>query len=736
MLKMKIILTGVALIVSSLIQSQNSIVHPNLYLTKQDVQLIKENLGTIPLFDNSISTLKAGIDKALNKPIDVPLPKDPAGGYTHTTHKQNYVNMFGAGILWQITGNKVYAEYVKKMLMSYADIYPSLPLHPVEKSYARGKLFWQLLNEAVWLIYADIAYDCIYDFLQGKEREFIENNLLLPYADFLSIKNSRFFNRIHNHGVWAVAAVGMTGFVTDKMELVDRALYGIENKKGKAGFFEQINKLFSPQGYYTEGPYYQRYVLTPFLLFAQSIEINMPEKKIFAYRDSVLQKAVWANLQLTNENGYFFPINDAIKEMSFKSQSMINAVDIIYSQFPKNKYLLSIAKKQNEVIISGAGFKVANALKAGKEKPFKRVSVILGDGSDGNRGAIGILRSTYPSCNITVLMKYATQGLGHGHFDRLSMLMYNDGNEILTDYGAVRFVNILYKEGGRYLPENSTWAKQTIAHNTITIDKRSDFNGNYHIAEKYHSEAFFFNVSNDKVQIMSAKENNAYSNVKLHRTIALVNDTLIFPNPVVVDIFRVSSNEKHTIDLAWHYNGQFMSSNVKYRSYVNTLEPLDLQNGYQHLWVKSEATNNDSCFRFIFMNSNRFYSLTSNLPKTNKVYFVQTGANDPKFNLRCENGIIERIIDYNEYVFVNTLEVFGSHNSISEITKNLNYSIVTTNVVYNDPKYTIVKIYKNDNEKVYLALSNIEKNKKTIHFVSADGKTFSWQGVCHLFNNQ
>ena len=79
--------------------------------------------------------------------------------------------MYESGILYQIYKDKKYAELVKNTLMKYASMYSKLPLHPVKKSSYRGKLFWQGLNESVWLVYTSQAYDCIYDYLTQDERD-------------------------------------------------------------------------------------------------------------------------------------------------------------------------------------------------------------------------------------------------------------------------------------------------------------------------------------------------------------------------------------------------------------------------------------------------------------------------------------------------------------------------------------------------------------------------------------
>ena len=45
----------------------------------------------------------------------------------------------------------------------------------------------------------------------------------------------------------------MTGYVLNDKNFVDQALYGLD-KSGNAGFLKQLDNLFSPDGYYEEGP--------------------------------------------------------------------------------------------------------------------------------------------------------------------------------------------------------------------------------------------------------------------------------------------------------------------------------------------------------------------------------------------------------------------------------------------------------------------------------------------------
>ena len=67
-------------------------------------------------------------------------------------------------------------------------------------------------------------------------------------------------------------------------------------------------------------------------------------------------------------------------------------------------------------------------------------------------------------------MNYGQHGMGHGHFDTLGVTFFNRGEEVLREYGFARWLNVETKFGGRYLPENNSWAQQTVAHNCVTVD--------------------------------------------------------------------------------------------------------------------------------------------------------------------------------------------------------------------------------------------------------------------------
>lgn len=695
--------------------------HPCLILTDESIKSVKNELKSTGLLSSSINDIKFRIDGKINDTIDVPIPKDAGGGYTHEQHKRNYTMMYESGILYQIYKDKKYAELVKNTLMKYASMYSKLPLHPVKKSSYRGKLFWQGLNESVWLVYTSQAYDCIYDYLTQDERDYIENGLFKPMVKFLAVDNEKTFTRIHNHGTWSVAAVGMISYVMGDMQMAKNAISGPQGYS-KAGFLAQIDELFSPDGYFVEGPYYQRYSLQPFITFALAINNNEPERKIFEYKNGVLVKAVTTLLQMTEDNGDLLYLNDCL-EKNWKTTELVWGVDIAYS-LTKDKTLLSIAKEQGVVMISKEGAEVSKDIN--KALPFEHHSINISDGPLGKNGGIGILRTKNNGSTTSLVMKYTSQGMGHGHFDKLSYTLYDNNNEIVKDYGAARFLNIEPKNGGHYLYENDEYAKQTIAHNTLVVDKKSHYNGSLKIGSKYSSSFYSFSGDgNDKM--ISAVDTNAYEGVKMHRTMFLLSSDY-FEYPVMIDVIKVDSKENHIYDMPVHYNGHLINTNYHYNAFTDSRKVLDNKNGYQYYWIEALADSLSKVSTTTWLCENRFYSLSTITNIGDEIYLNRLGANDPKFNLRHEPCIMHRSNGKNK-TFVSAIEIHGEYNPQLEYTLNPYSNISDIILDYDTDEYTMIKIKTKKGQSLTICLSNKNNDVNAEHHVNG----FVWKGTYKIF---
>jgi len=710
-------------------------IHPIAFATGTDMELVKKKLKDNYLLAQSFDELKSQVDGWIGKDIDVPVPKDAAGGYTHDKHKANYILLFNSGLLYQLTGEKKYAQLVKNVLLKYSALNPTLKNHPQATSSSPGRLFWQALNDANWLVYAGLSFDCIHDYLTLNERITIANGAFKPEVDYFTKDIKTWYDLIHNHAVWACAGVGIVGIATDNDDYVKMALYG-SNKDGKAGFIAQLDGLFSPDGYYNEGPYYTRYAILPFYLLANAINNTSPSLKIFQYRQNILEKALEGALEQTNLNGAFYTYNDALKDKTFITNEIVVALDIAWQVYGYKQSYLPIAKSQGRVILNSGGVSLSEALQKEKNIPlyYPYKSVEYTDGANGDKGGVAVLRNGVAPDLTSLVFKYSSHGMAHGHFDKLNINLYDNGNEILQDYGASRFINIEQKWGGRYLPETKSYAQQSIAHNTITVDETSHYHGDEKESERNHPIKLFGNVGKGNVQVISSLDSTAYHNVVMQRSIYMINLPEI-KNPITVDFFRNISATSHQYDLPFNYLGTVISTNFPFTANTKSLTTLGNANGYEHLWKEAEARVSGKFNQFTFLNHKTFYTISTCTNDSASIYFTLIGANDPNFNLRNDPSYIIRTKGNNE-TYINVIEPHGDFNAVSEIATNAYADVSGIEKLQDDENITVVSI-KIKNKTLLIIQTNKDFDKTTKHFFNKGEYHIEWNGPYYVtFDNK
>jgi len=678
-----------------------------------------------PMFSAERQRVEREVRAAMAAGINVPQPRDLGGGVTHEQHKANYKTLAGAGALYRMTGDRAYADFARDMLLEYARLYPTLADFLTGAASVKGRLFWQALNDSVWLVYAAQGYDAIRDTLTTAQRETIDNDVFRRMARFLSQENATYFDRIHNHATWATAGVGMTGYLLRDPELVERALNGTA-LDGRAGFLRQVDELFSPDGYYAEGPYYQRYALAPFIIFARAIQQNDPERGIFQRRDGVLLKAVDGVIQ-SSYAGLLFPVNDAMPDKGLTSEEIVTGVAVAYSQ-TRDPALLSIAEEQGRTLLSPDGLAVAKGVADGLTQPFDFRSMQLRDGPNGDLGNLVFLRHGGANGQALV-MKNTQQGQGHGHFDRLGMLFYDNGQPIVRDYGAARFLNIEAKAGGHYLDENDSWAMQTVAHNTLVVGGASQFGAVWQKGEDHPTQPLFFKVE-DGLQIASARLDDAYAGVGLTRTIAMVeHPDLAFP--VVIDLFRANGSAATEYDLPLHFNGHIISAFEAQHS-VRERPVLGEANGYQHLWVDAVAAPTSDSRSLTWLLDGRFYTYRFAASAPISALLVESGANDPNFNLRREPALIQRMQGQADASFFSVLEPHGLSDGTAEIVQGATSRIADIRRVAGDGAEVVVLTLVGGKTLALGVAHDVAPGAR--HRVQADGQTYEWTGPYARFD--
>ncbi|MFA0086527.1 heparinase II/III family protein [Vibrio sp. 10N.261.51.F12] len=706
-----------------------------LLLNFDEAGELRKDLGKDTLLGNALARDIAQVDAYIAQ-VGIEVPgHGEGGGYEHNRHKQNYIHIDLAGRLFLITEQTKYRDYIVDMLTAYAKVYPTLESNTSRDTNPPGKIFHQTLNENMWMLYASCAYSCVYHTLSDDQKHLIETDLFKQMIDLFVVTYGHDFDIVHNHGLWAVAAVGICGYAINDQESVDKALYGLKLDKVSGGFLAQLDQLFSPDGYYMEGPYYHRFSLRPIYLFAEAIERRQPEIGIYEFNDSVIKTTSYAVFSTAFPDGTLPALNDSSKTISINDEGVIMATSVCYHRYEQNETLLSMANHQQNVWVHASGATLSNAVANATEiKPFNWGSLYVTDGPKGEKGGLTILRHRDAQDDDTMALLWFGQhgsdhqyhsALDHGHYDGLHLSVFNRGQEVLHDYGFGRWVNIEPKFGGRYIPENKTYCKQTVAHNTVTVDQETQNEFNTAIAESRFGAKHFFKTDDAKLQGMSGKISEYYAGTDMQRSVLLA-DIEEFEKPLVIDVYRIKADKEHSYDLPVHYSGQIMRTDFDYKA-ESTLRPMGEKFGYQHLWNLGSGQVEGSSL-VSWLHGSSYYSLVTTANKGSEVFFTRTGANDPDFNLRSEPALILRQSGQ-DHVFASVLETHGYFNEEIEASVGARGLVESVKTLANNDDATVIEINTTSGNQYRFAISNKdEAAQNERHELTIEGELVSWNG--------
>ncbi|WP_153914154.1 heparinase II/III domain-containing protein [Shewanella sp. TC10] len=699
-----------------------------ILLTEAEISLLSKEVGRSSLMGKTIAANQKDVDAFMQLPIDIP-GHGEAGGYEHNRHKQNYTYMNLAGRLFLITKQQKYADFVIEVLEQYADKYLTFDFHVQKNTNPTGRLFHQILNEHCWLFYTSIAYSCVVSEMSEAQQQRIKERIFEPMLDMFTVKYAHDFDRIHNHGIWAVAAVGICGLAIGKREYLEHAVYGLD-RDDTGGFLAQISQLFAPSGYYMEGPYYHRYAIRPTCVFAEVLHRHMPEVDIYSYKDGVIGNTVQALLSTAYPNGEFPALNDASRTMGITDMGVQVAVSVYSKHYGLDDNLLGMAKIQDAVWMHPCGLALSQAFEQASQErdigmPFWP-SVELNEGPEGQSGAQGFIRMQDKKQDVfQLVMNYGQHGMGHGNFDTLGITYFNRGQEVLREYGFGRWVNVEPKFGGRYLDENKSYARQTIAHNLVTIDETCQNYFDVARADSIHGIPHFFTVDSDDIKGMSAFANDHYDGFTMQRSVFMLNiDEL--EAPLLLDLYRLNGEGEHQYDYSHQYDGQIIRTNFDYTTHKE-LDTLGDKDGYQHLWHVADGKVNDTALVSWLQNNNYYTWLGTSSNDNDEVIFTRTGANDPSFNLRSEPAFTLRSKGGNT-LFASVLETHGYFNEEFEQSVSARGQVKNIKVIGHNEVGSVVEI-ETANTVVTVMISNqADAINTTEHHIDFNGQTYTWTG--------
>lgn len=502
--------------------------HPFLFLDENDFQKIKEKIEKYSWAKELFLQQKKLADQFLEK-----IEKITEENFTQIISPQE--EKYGRetsrlALLYQLTGEEKYQKAVKKILLNYARVYPSLPFYfsyskEIKKYIAllwpqTSKITGQTLHEANWLVEIIWAYDLIYQKLTERERKEIEGLLL---SSLNTIKKN--CGGIGNHQAWHNVAIGAVGLTLHDGTLVHQAVYG------KYGLVNQLEKSLSPDGLWFEGSWgYHFYALEAL----NKLAFMMKKGGINLYKKRLELKKMFDLPLLFQLSDEALPNFNDCWEVKLAPKFYEHA----YLNYQDARYL-PILNREKKCLVS---------LYFGQEKKSGPSEEIQLKSQDFLHTGYSILRCGDNS----VAVDYAPHGDNHGHRDKLSFILRKGKLKLGIDPGCISYKDSL----------NDQWYQQTISHNTVVVDERSQAETMGEWVSSFYSPQFSGVITQCQT---------AYPGVFHRRFLGLTQEYL-----VVIDHLR--SEEEHLYDWSYHNAGQFFTSLP-----LKEISKLGTTDGYQHL---------------------------------------------------------------------------------------------------------------------------------------------------------
>jgi hypothetical protein len=554
-------------------------VHPQIACSAEELQRLKDAWKSTDAAHDVISKLVSEADKGLTEPLTFP----PRGGQhnqwyqcdkcqralvtvdaTHhkclgcgtiysgepyddvvfeRTHDQNLRHARFAAWAYAITGDKKYFDFAAKVLLGYAERYETYPFHDNQRKTGEsgGHLYEQTLNEAYHMtVNIAPAFDLIFSALNDEERRAIREKLIKP----MLVNTDRHRAGKSNWQSWHNAAFVWGGACLDDEAWLKKAIEDPQH-----GFLFQMKVSITSDGMWYENSWgYHFYTLSALVATADGCR----RLGIDIWNATLFKKMFTLPVFYTMADGSLPRFGDDVNTSARQSSPLFESAYAAY----KDEALLATLDDKPSFDSILLGRKLAE-----REAPLKLQSVVFPGAGHA------ILRTQGPA-GFTAAFDFGEFGGFHGHFDKLSFVIFGCGQELGVDPGRA-------KSQAYRLPIHRNWYRATIAHNTIVVDKNSQ--------EGASGELDCF-AANEKFALAQAHCDKAYKGISQTRLMLLTPEyALIFDDCIASD------KKEHRFDWCYHNRGKTENAD----GLAEAKLPADLQGAEFIRNVKSVASDKE-----------------------------------------------------------------------------------------------------------------------------------------------
>jgi hypothetical protein len=450
-------------------------------------------------------------------------------------------------VLWRLEGDPAHLAPVIQTLTGYAEQYANY--QKVPRTVANpGVATYTTLDESVWVLPLAWAFDLVRDQLSAPVREAIAQQLFTPVADHLIAHH---FGGIHNFACWHNAAIGTIGVLLDRADLVAFAM------ESDFGCYNQLQRGVLADGLWFEGSFsYHFYTVYALLTLAKALRHHhdydlrqRPDLRAMllapiqsAYPDWSLPAPndCWYFTSLLSDCCHGVPPGPAFYEIGyawFDEPRFGEVLQRAYQQGPRDT-LDALLWGRNEL----------------PSTPLTLLPSVHLPAS-----GYAILRSTPTTATeqCYLLLKYGPHGGGHGHPDKLSLILSAYGQRLSPDLGTPGYGLDLFE----------SWYRQTICQNTVTFEGYSQPEATGQI--NHFQDTGDFQVADASVVWT---DDGPYQGVTMRRVILARPDYFL-------DLFLVETPDSRRIDWIYRNAGQLQTT-LPLTAYPTL---ADEGEGYRHI---------------------------------------------------------------------------------------------------------------------------------------------------------
>ncbi|WP_202921321.1 heparinase II/III domain-containing protein [Anatilimnocola aggregata] len=395
------------------------------------------------------------------------------------------------GMAAMVSGDQRYGQAARQMLLGMADVYPNLP----QCKYGT-RLIWLVGDEARFSLEGLLCIRRLRaaNMLSDEDLKTIGAGWIIPSLEEAMQRGSG----TPNLAMATACAVSMAGLALDWPPFVAWSL------RDRRGIMNIVEKRIGDDGGWLENSL--SYHITTEIFFTPMLA----ELKLYGFDLLQIDEALGERLR----RFYRFPIlamRPDEKLVSIADGGLGNpypASNIAAYWVTRDPHLIPFIKgKDLEFGVTDLPPAQKVEMKS-RNYPDFGITILHDGGPPGEEN--------------WALIRHGKQHGGHCHYDMLGMVSYAGGQPLHDDCGSS------YRN-----PLHYSWARNTISHNTITVDKACQ--------QKSEGKVEYLSTPAKGPQVVVISDESAYPGVRLERA-------LIFVEGIQLLVDRATSDTEHTYD--------------------------------------------------------------------------------------------------------------------------------------------------------------------------------------------